>query len=610
MYISTFQSNRERVYPSLVVFFLFITLWSLFSCRHNRISDQPTCIDIRTGLTSPKAIPLSAIADSIEIIHFNPPQGQSFRVNHDILILDKYIIIDMKDCCSLFDRQGNFIRVIAKSGKEPDEYGYACSLNFYNNHLYISSSQKQTKVYTLEGELVDSTPHASPFYDETCLLTNNEWVGFRSNCDGKKGVSLEFYNCDTVFNQYLYPQAYIPKNIGYLANEGQFIEAPERLLFKRMLNDTIYAINTQTHSLQPAYRMNLGKYTLTDSVRFALDNPDTELFLRTPYIDLIGENESTFWLATVIGLEAEQKQVYAIHCLDRKTNKTYSFELKLSMKEMGNKSIHFYDSTENIPPSINWDNFFPTQMTPDGSCLVAVRSNSLILAHLKAEPLAAFMPTSPLSGWKTVLLIVFFLSLPTGYVFVKYKRSKRQLHLIRKEMSKNEMTIAEYRCQIEQNRQQPAFSVSEKTDELEQKIYLLELQNQELSMQLKSLTKNTDRRKQPETLSVTDEGYNLFMKLKTEPSYVSIGEKEHAYLCRVTDELYQQFASRLQTNYPELTKHDIDTCCLLKAGLNNQQLCIIFNNTPAAITKSKNRIKKRMGLGNETNLDIFLQEFH
>ena len=110
-------------------------------------------------------------------------------------------------------------------------------------------------------------------------------------------------------------------------------------------------------------------------------------------------------------------------------------------------------------------------------------------------------------------------------------------------------------------------------------------------------------------LFVSDEGYNLFVKLKAEPAYVFIGEKEYAHLCRVTDNLYHGFASRLRETYTGLTKHDIETCCLLKAGLTNRELSIIFNNTPAAITKSKNRIKKRIGLEADVNLDTFLQDF-
>lgn len=610
MRISIFPIKSERVYWLLVVLFFFITLSSLFSCRYSEIKTPPLTIDIRAGLVAPKAIPLKTIADSIEVIHFNLPEGQSFRLNHNILILDTCIIIDMKSCCSLFDRKGHYIRTIAKSGKQPGDYGYACSLHFYDNRIYISNSQKQTNIYSLKGELVDSIPHASPFYDVTYPLNEDEWVGFCSNSDGKTRVRLEFYNRDTVFNRYVYSQAYTPKDIFYFANEGQFTEAPDRLLFKQMLNDTIYQVNRLIHDLQPAYILNLGKYAGNDSIRFTLDNPVRELFLQTPYIDLIGETNTALWFTTVIGLEEEQKQVYATHAFDRKTNQTYSFELKISMEEMGKNSIHFYDSTENIPPSINWDNYLPTQMTSDRRCLVAVRQNTLVLAYLKAEPFAAFRPASPFFGWKTVLLFMLFLSIPACYTLVKYKNNKHQLQSIRKEMSENEAIIAGYRKQIQEYNELAAQSASDKADELEQKIYLLNLQNEELSEQLKTLAKNAKREKHPETLSVTDEGYNLFMKLKTEPSYVFIGEKEHARLCRVTDELYQQFASRLHAHYPDLTKHDIETCCLLKAGLGNPQLSIIFNNTPAAITKSKNRIKKRMGLGNDINLDCFLQEWH
>ena len=183
---------------------------------------------------------------------------------------------------------------------------------------------------------------------------------------------------------------------------------------------------------------------------------------------------------------------------------------------------------------------------------------------------------------------------------------------IKKQLSSNEEILKHYHIELEKMRKSSTETTAsiQKSAELEQQIYLLEIQNEELKQHLAVREQKKQKTETERThLSVSDEGYNLFIKLKAEPSYVFIGEKEHVHLCRITDKLYRQFATRLQTTYQELTKHDIETCCLLKAGLTNQELSIIFNNTPAAITKSKNRIKKRIGLNGDTNLDSFLQEF-
>ena len=610
--IRSISSDRKLILPSLVAFSILIFLIVLWACRPSHTDGQPECIDLRAGLFAPRVVPVSQIADSVQIIKFDLPEEQSFRINCGILVLDRYFVIDTKSACLLFDRQGRFIRTIARSGKEPGDYNGCRSLNLYDNRIYITQYDGTTKVYELNGQYTDSIPSPSPWYDKSYVLDNRRIIGYRNNCTGKKGLQTECYTRDSVLHQTQYTHEYTPKGVAFFPNDALFVRSSEKLLFKELLNDTIFAIDTVTYSLQPVYRLESGEFTPHDSLRFILDNPMLELFLHTPYITLLGESKSACWLTTILGSKEEMKQVYTTYCHDRKTGETYHLDLKISPEEMGKNSIHLMDTTEAFPPAVNWDNFFPTQMTEDGRCLIAVRTNVLVLAYLKEDPAAALSPKSLFLGWKVIAGIGLLLLIPAGYVYIRHRKNKRILYRIRREMAGNERTIQHYRQQLQQYGQQSALisSIQEKTDELNQQIYLLELQNQELQQQLKQLTEKDQKKKQPEALSVGDEGYTLFLKLKSKPTYVFIGDKEHEYLCRVTDELYQQFATRLQNRHPELTRHDIETCCLLKAGLTNQELSIIFNNTPAAITKSKNRIKKRMAIGSNQTLDAFLHEFH
>ncbi len=596
--------NRKLVLLILTGTILLV----LTTCSKSEKEEMHT-IDIRSGCIYPQAIPLSSITDSVEIIHFSDPFYRD-----KVLLLDSIIVVESKKSCLLFDRKGKYIKEIARKGNAPDEYPNCLALNEWNGNIYITDHNGVTKVYTLDGQFLETFLCPIDFLSTIGVLNEKEFVGYRINYKGNEKERMIFYGKDTVFNRLSYQKEYTePKNYFFFRKDGHFVRTPHSLLMKELLNDTIYQVSSATHNIEPAYLLELDSLRGDESLRYSLENPEFELFRYTPYIMLLGEHNSTCWFTTVYSSYEQQKQIYATHCYDRKTNKVYSMELKMSLKDMGKDSQLLYDSTQYTPPSVNWDNFFPEQMSTDGRYLMSYRGNDiLVIARLKKNPIAILQPDTNLRWHKVLLPLIILLILASTYFYFRHKKIRQALKQIKKQLSSNEEILKHYHIELEKMRKSSTETTAsiQKSAELEQQIYLLEIQNEELKQHLAVREQKKQKTETERThLSVSDEGYNLFIKLKAEPSYVFIGEKEHEHLCRITDKLYRQFATRLQTTYQELTKHDIETCCLLKAGLTNQELSIIFNNTPAAITKSKNRIKKRIGLNGDTNLDSFLQEF-
>lgn len=74
---------------------------------------------------------------------------------------------------------------------------------------------------------------------------------------------------------------------------------------------------------------------------------------------------------------------------------------------------------------------------------------------------------------------------------------------------------------------------------------------------------------------------------------------------------FDNFAIRLQREYPLLTEKDIYFCCLVKININIQDLSDIYCVSKAAITKRKYRIKtEKFGITDEdSSLDQILQQF-
>lgn len=96
--------------------------------------------------------------------------------------------------------------------------------------------------------------------------------------------------------------------------------------------------------------------------------------------------------------------------------------------------------------------------------------------------------------------------------------------------------------------------------------------------------------------------------LKSEPYYGIIEtQEEWNRLFELIDLFYGNISARLN-GCELLREHDRRICYLLHAGLDNSALGILFNIDNTSVTKSKQRIKKKLGLGPNDVLETFLNE--
>lgn len=96
--------------------------------------------------------------------------------------------------------------------------------------------------------------------------------------------------------------------------------------------------------------------------------------------------------------------------------------------------------------------------------------------------------------------------------------------------------------------------------------------------------------------------------MKSEPYYGIIEtQEEWNRLFELIDLFYGNISARLN-GCELLREHDRRICYLLHAGLDNSALGILFNIDNTSVTKSKQRIKKKLGLGPNDVLETFLNE--
>jgi tetratricopeptide (TPR) repeat protein len=73
----------------------------------------------------------------------------------------------------------------------------------------------------------------------------------------------------------------------------------------------------------------------------------------------------------------------------------------------------------------------------------------------------------------------------------------------------------------------------------------------------------------------------------------------------LVDKVYGDFTKRLTTQYPSLTKSDLQICCLTKQGFSNQVISILMNLQTNSYARRKSRIKqeKMNGLEDERSFE-------
>ncbi|MNK10973.1 hypothetical protein D3C87_290070 [compost metagenome] len=71
-------------------------------------------------------------------------------------------------------------------------------------------------------------------------------------------------------------------------------------------------------------------------------------------------------------------------------------------------------------------------------------------------------------------------------------------------------------------------------------------------------------------------------------------------------EAYERFQENLEIRFPNLTKNDLFFCSLLKLKLSGKDMAVLMQVSPESIIKKKYRIKKRMGIETEKELENIL----
>lgn len=205
-------------------------------------------------------------------------------------------------------------------------------------------------------------------------------------------------------------------------------------------------------------------------------------------------------------------------------------------------------------------------------------------------------------------ILVFLVGIIGVYYYLRFRNNRRRVKEISKQISENESDIRRLEKEIEEY--QKEYSKAEESNksrisELTGEMTLLVKQNRKLVIRLEEIKKGIPTKDDPELAGYIVALRTLFLlraKEKKVPAKWTV-------LYPLFDFLYGGFVSRLRKNYGDLTKHDLEICILLKFGFTNEELSSVFHTTLDAVSKAKGRLKKRLNLSVEDDLDVFIRNY-
>jgi len=83
-------------------------------------------------------------------------------------------------------------------------------------------------------------------------------------------------------------------------------------------------------------------------------------------------------------------------------------------------------------------------------------------------------------------------------------------------------------------------------------------------------------------------------------------EKQWEVFETAFDEVHEDFLVRLKERFPDLTPREMRLCAYLKMNISTKEISTLMNISVRGVEISRYRLRKKLGIGRETNLTLFI----
>jgi len=282
-----------------ILLFVVLYVFCLFGCQSNINSPgKLKYIDMNLAFNQTKSVKLSELVKSVEIVQFYPPKDTYFVNARSFAVGKKYIMIaddrgGGPGNIILCERNGRFIRNIARPGKGPGEFlnAWITLMDPSENYIIIADYKSNKLIkYSTTGKFIKERKMDELSYpiiiDAARFINKNEFVLVQKRpfrrVDGF--ASLLVYDLELNPAGKILPRAN-NKFLPLFNNSYQILgEGPDRIYYWEPYFDTLYTIYSD-HSTEATHIIGWSKdgpsfeYMSTSNYNLPLDKQYPKNFI-------------------------------------------------------------------------------------------------------------------------------------------------------------------------------------------------------------------------------------------------------------------------------------------------------------------------------------------
>ncbi len=217
------------------------------------------------------------------------------------------------------------------------------------------------------------------------------------------------------------------------------------------------------------------------------------------------------------------------------------------------------------------------------------------------------------SSWTFILFTLCFVALIAGALLgfgVGFRTGGRQerFRQVKEGLKRNKAAI----CRWQKERYEYARQVKRLEEDLlhsasESELYKERMSDLEFYQQKLRESERVISSLSAENANLSDTNVlSMLIQLKDDPLHTNLTREEWNELFHLTDILFNHILTDLKEKQG-ITRHEQEICCLVKWNFPRKEQLAVFNNTSEALTKSKNRLKKKLRLDEKADLDRFIR---
>lgn len=251
--------------------------------------------NLASYLSDKKTVKLEDISADIQRIQLETTDESLIRYISKVIMTDKLFVVIHDNRCTLFDRNGNFIRNVGSIGQGPEEYVSASDVFVCENQIiFFDAQSRRILVHKQTGEFVDAFRAPE---DVTDILPDGDgFIGHVANRGGQDMNRLKKIDSKGKAVDSIPGRQYESGGITmFLYPELALYRFGTQYTMKETCNDTVYTIHPD-FTMTPRYTFSFGEVGITPETRHQMKNPRENILYGKKAISSILESPRYLFL--------------------------------------------------------------------------------------------------------------------------------------------------------------------------------------------------------------------------------------------------------------------------------------------------------------------------